>query len=97
MSDAIDETTLVCSVEAEEDPLLKQFDWSMSEICELQQKDPDLVNFFEYLDQGIIPTDDKVARMLVIECKKYKLIDGVLHFEIPVFPGRWCIVIPKAV
>lgn len=35
VSNAVDETTLVCFVEAEEDPLLKQFDQSMSEIREL--------------------------------------------------------------
>ena len=32
-----------------------------------------------------------------MECKKYELIDGVLHFENPAFPGRWCVVVPKAV
>ena len=96
VSDAVDETTFVCSIVAEEDPLLKHFDRSMSEIHALQQN-PDLVSFFEYLEQGIIPTDDKVARKLVMECKKYELIDGVLHFENPAFPGCWCIVVPKAV
>ena len=93
----VDETALVCSVEAEEDPLLMQFDQSMTEIRELQQKDPDLVSYFEYFEQGVIPTDDKAARKLIMECKKYELVDGVLHFENPSFPGRWCIVVPKAV
>ena len=53
----------------------------MSEICELQQKDPDLISNFEYFEQGVVPTDDRSARKLVMECKKYELIDGVLHFE----------------
>ena len=35
--------------------------------------------------------------MIVLECKKYELIDGVLHFKNPAFPGRWCIVVPKSV
>ena len=58
-----------------------QFDQSMSEIRELQQKDTYLVSYyFEYFDQGAVPTDDKSARKLVMECKKHELIDGVLHF-----------------
>ena len=49
---AVDGTADVYSVEAEEDPLLKQFDQSMSEIRKFQQEDPDLVEYFEYAFPG---------------------------------------------
>ena len=49
----------------------------------------------EYLECGLLPTDKSIAQKVVLASKHYEMIDGVLHYEDPSRPGRWCVVVPK--
>ena len=61
----------------------------------LQWADLSLVPMLQYLTDGLLPEDEQVARKIVLGSKQYELIDGVLHFENPTYPGRWCVVVPQ--
>ena len=67
---------------------------SLAEIRELQLKDPDLTIYFTYLEQNVLPEDDNVAKRKVMESKRMKLIDGVLHREDVSDSSRWYVVVP---
>ena len=45
----------------------------------LQREDPDLSRYFTYLEQGILPSDETVAKELVLTRDQYELVDGVLY------------------
>ena len=87
---------IVCEcnvVEVEEvDPKVTE---SRDEIRKLQGQDDDLVRYVKYLERGSLPPDNQSAKKVVLESKNFELIDGLLHHEDPVCPGRWCLVIPK--
>ena len=83
----------VCSVEVEEiGPKVLE---SQDEIRKLQGQDDDLVRYVKYLECGSLSSDDQSVRKVVLESKNFELIDGLLHREDPVCPGRWCLVVPK--
>ena len=48
---------------------------SLTEIRELQLKDPELAVYITYLEQKVLPENDSVAKRIVLESKR---IDGVL-------------------
>lgn len=60
-----------------------------------QEKDTTCKVMIRYLLNHELPDDASTARRLVAESKQFEMIDGVLHFENPAFPGRWCIVVPE--
>ena len=39
--------------------------------------------------------DEKMARKIVLQSKYFDLIDETLHHENPLFPGKWCLAVPK--
>ena len=81
-----------------EDQLLStQFSMTMANVREVQKKDPLLLPYLHYLEQNVVPEDEKQAKRVVLESKAYEMIDGVLHHENPNQPGRWCIVVPSEV
>ncbi len=43
---------------------------------------------------GKLPEDEKAARRVVLQGKFFDIVDGVLHHENPLFPGRWCVAVP---
>ena len=45
----------------------------------LQREDPTLSQYFTYLEQGILPEDETVAKELVLTRGQYELVDGVLY------------------
>ena len=45
----------------------------------IQQRDEDLATIIEYLETGILPSNDKVARTLVLSKSQYGLEDDVLY------------------
>ena len=62
---------------------------------ELQRNDPDLQQIIELLESGKLPSDEKLARKLVLEQDQYDIIDGILHHENPANLGYWRIVVPN--
>ena len=45
-----------------------------------QRDDPQLKAIIEYLDGGILPTDEKLAKRLVLERSRFTIQDGVLFY-----------------
>jgi hypothetical protein len=45
----------------------------------IQRRDEDLAAIIEYLEIGILPSDEKVARTLVLSKSQYVLEDDVLY------------------
>ena len=49
------------------------------ELIEAQRKDPELLRVIQYLEDGTLPTEDKLAREIVLCKSQYVLIDKVLY------------------
>jgi hypothetical protein len=63
-------------------------DFEKEDIVALQRDCPDFKPIFAYLEEGILPDNDKDARKLVIQSEFYNIIDGRLyHTYIPRDPG----------
>ncbi len=83
----------VCSVEGQvTDQVLLP---DLKEVAIHQQNDVDMSTMVAYLKSGVLAEDEKLARRVVLESKQFELVDGVLYHENPVFPGRWCLVVPR--
>ncbi len=83
----------VCSVEGQvTDQVLLP---DLKEVAIHQQNDVDMSTMVAYLKSGALPEDVKLARRVVLESKQFELVDGILYHENPVFPGRWCLVVPR--
>ena len=67
-----------------------------SDIETLQRQDEELAPIFRFLEDGIVPGDDRRAKRLALEKSSFEVIDGVLYHENPSVPGVWRIVVPKA-
>ena len=67
---------------------------NIEELKQLQCQDVDLAPYIKYLEHSILPSDERDARKVVLRSKQYEIIDGILHYESPIRPGRWCIVVP---
>ena len=50
-----------------------------SSLESLQREDVALLPYFTYLEQGILPTEDHVAKELVLTRDQYEILDGVLY------------------
>ena len=44
---------------------------------EEQLQDSDLKLYFDYLEQGLVPKDEKIARRMAAEKSLYEIVDGV--------------------
>ena len=51
-------------------------------------------HYIQYLEHAVLPADERTAQRVVLESKRYEMIDGILHHEDPLHPGQWCIVVP---
>ena len=60
----------------------------------MQLADPLLIQMLEYIKGEVLPMVTRTAEQDVLESKHYSLIDGVLQYESPTYPGRWCVVVP---
>ena len=67
-----------------------------SDIETLQRQDEELAPIFRYLEEGILPGDDRYAKRLALEKSRFEVIDGVLYHENPDVPGVWRIAVPRA-
>ena len=65
-----------------------------SDIGKLQRGDEELSPIFRYLEDDVLPSDDKQARKLVMEKPNFELIEGVLYNENPAVPGYLRIAVP---
>ena len=63
---------------------------------QLQRQDPGLSHLFRYLEDAVLPTDEKVAKSLVLESVMFGILDGILYFDHPRFPGQSRIVVPQS-
>ena len=67
----------------------------MEQLNEYQLKDSHAAAMMAYLRDGTLPDDDKLARRVVLESKQFGIVEDVLYHESPVFPDRWCTVVPQ--
>ena len=67
-----------------------------SDVGRLQRSDDELSRIFEYLEQDVLPADERQARRLAVEKPNFDVIDGVLYYENPAIPGCWRIAVPKS-
>ena len=67
-----------------------------SELVEAQRKDPKLQAVVEYLEQGILPADEKAARKMVLERPRFALVDGVLCYVDSARGNRSRIAVPDS-
>jgi len=60
----------------------------MKEIRAARREDPELVVLCDYLERGVLPLDEGMAKKVILESKRHEVIEGVLHFEPVAFPGK---------
>ena len=48
-------------------------------VQQLQRQSPDFIPIFDYLEQGILPGDDKAARKLVFEAEHFVIKGGIWY------------------
>ena len=66
-----------------------------SDLVELQRQDPELKVIFHYLEEGVLPENDRQARRLALEKTNYDIVDGVLCYVHPDFPDNFRIAVPQ--
>ena len=54
-----------------------------SDLAELQGKDPELAAIITYLETGVLPTEEKFAKMLALTQSQYLVQDGILYYVEP--------------
>ena len=65
------------------------------DIGKLQREDSELSPILQYLESGILPSDNEQARKLTLQESNFDVVDGVLYFESPANPGQWRIAVPE--
>ena len=68
----------------------------LSSLQQQQREDPGLSHLFRYLEDAVLPTDEKVAKSLVLESVMFGILDGTLYFDHPRFPGQSRIVVSQS-
>lgn len=67
----------------------------LKEVVKYQLEDTDMSAMIANLKDTLLPENDKTVCWIVLESKHFSLVDGVLHFDNPAYPGRSCVVVPK--
>ena len=49
------------------------------DVAKLQRECPDYKPIFEYIEEGILPQDEKTARKIVFESEQFIIDDGTLY------------------
>ena len=65
-----------------------------SDIGLQQRADEELLPIFNYLENDILPSDEKQARKLALEGSNFEVIERVLYYDNPAVPGCWRIAVP---
>ena len=60
----------------------------------LQEADPKVHKMILYL-QNVLPSFENRAQSVALQRPHFDLIDGILHYENPNAPGKWCLVVPQ--
>ena len=66
-----------------------------SDIGKLQRSDKEFQPIFRYLEDDVLPTDERQARKLVLEKPNFEILDGVLCYRNPAIPDGWRIAVPQ--
>ena len=66
-----------------------------SDIRKLQHQDSQLAPILQYLEHGTVPSEDKIARRLVLEVEMYEVSDGMLYYISPSAPNTWRLAVPQ--
>ena len=67
---------------------------STDAIRESQISDTKLCAMLAYLQEGVLPEDDRNAPKIDLESKQLDVVNGVLWHEDPTRPGQLCVVVP---
>lgn len=59
------------------------------------RQDSEFSDIFRFLEDGVLPEDRLQAKRMVLERQRYAIVDGVLQYENPDFPGVWRIAVPQ--
>ena len=60
---------------------LETIEKSAFDLAQLQRQDSDLRPYFDYIEEGILPDNNKLSRKIVVESLDYAIIDNLLvHF-----------------
>ena len=54
-----------------------------SDVEALQRQDEELVPILRFLEDGIVPSDDRCVKRLALEKSSFEVIDGVLYHKNP--------------
>ena len=57
----------------------RDLDSSQDHLSDRQRADPELEEIIRYLEEGTLPTDDKKARLLVLNKPQYTMVDQILY------------------
>ena len=78
---------------SEKAPLISGVD--TTELSALQRQESEFLPIFQYLEEGVLPKNEKHARRLILERPHFSIIEGVLHYENPDLPGLTRIAFPS--
>ena len=67
-----------------------------SEMAEQQKQDPKLKVLVDYMEQGVLPSDERLAKKTVVESSQFSLMDGILYFVDGGRGSNLWIVVPEA-
>ena len=87
-ADALSRNPIIAGVTADEIPL------DLKEMRQKQMADPVLAKWIKYLEEEVLPEEEKEARRFVLEAGKHEMVDGVLYFEVS--SGRRNVLLPQA-
>ena len=67
------------------------------DIAHLQHQDLQLSDVLRYLEEGSLPSDDRLARRLVLEQESFEVVDGVLFYvhPDPTAADQWRLAVPQ--
>ena len=65
-----------------------------SNIGKLQRCDKEFLPIFQFLENSVLPADEKEACKLIMENSNFRIIDKVLYYQNPAIPDGWHIAVP---
>ena len=63
-----------------------------NELSLKQRQDPEFLAMFQYIEDGVLPDNDKQAKQIMLE---FAIVEGVLYYEKTDVPGALRIAVPK--
>ena len=65
----------------------------LTDFASEQHRDPDVVKIINFLEDGILPSDDRQAKKLALQGSQFVLVDNILYYIDP--NGKKRAVVPK--